>query len=92
MYNHGKEKKVQPLCLFTLLKNGYNTTLVGALLCWDHRNRQTQFKKDGVQFAQAAAKYGKILPKEVEDPSKRKGLEKFRRSIPIRYPSYVGRK
>ena len=92
LYNHGREKKAQTLCLFTLLKNGYNTTMVGALLCWDHRNRQTQFKKDGVEFAQAAAKYGKILPKEVEDPSKWKGLEQFRRSIPICYPSYVGRK
>ena len=70
LYKHGREKKAQPLCLFTLLKNGYNTSRIGSLLCWDHRNRKAQFNKDGVEFAQAAAKFGKILPKEVEDPSK----------------------
>ena len=75
LYKHGREKKAQPLCLFTLLKNGYNTCGIGVILCWDHRNRITQFKKDCVEFAQAAAKYGKILPKGVEDPSKWKGLE-----------------
>ena len=87
LYKHGREKKAQPLCLFTLLKNGYNTSRIGSLLCWDHRNRKEQFNKDGVEFAQAAAKFGKILPKEVEDPSKWKRMEQFRRSIPV--PSYV---
>lgn len=88
LYNHGKEKKSQPLCLFTLLKNGYNTALIGSLLSWDHRNRQTQFKKDGVEFAQTAAKFGKILPKEVEDTAKWKIIEQFRRDVPVWSPTY----
>ena len=54
---------MEPLCLFTLLKNGYNTSGIGYLLCWDYQNRKTRFKKNGVEFAEAAAKYGKILPK-----------------------------
>ena len=88
LFNHGKEKKVgSAICLFELLQKGYRSAMMGFVLTGDHRNYKKQFKNDALNFAKAAIKFVKILPKEcVDEASLKRIIEDL--ELPLCYPSY----
>ena len=88
LFNHGKEKKVgSAVCLFKLLERGYLAAMMGFVLTGDHRNYKKQFKNDALNFAKAAIKFVKILPKEcVDEASLKRIIEDL--ELPLCYPGY----
>jgi len=65
LFNHGREKKAQPLGLYGLVNAGYESSMIAYGLSADHRNYRKRFKDEAMTFAQTAEKFEKLLPKEV---------------------------
>ena len=65
MFNHGREKKAQPLGLYGLVNAGYESSMIAYGLSADHRNYRKRFKDEAMTFAKTAEKFEKLLPKEV---------------------------
>ena len=56
MYKKGKEKKVQPICLYAVLDKGFDAAVVGYQL-----NETDEFKNEAENFAKEAEKFEKCL-------------------------------
>ena len=67
LYNYGKDKKVQPICLYRLLQRGY---CISAMIfhLTQHKYQKMFFEKEAIKFAQAAQKFEKILGNELVRP------------------------
>ena len=67
LYNYGKDKKVQPICLYRLLQRGYCISAMIFQLT-EHKYQKMFFEKEAIKFAKAAEKFEKILGNELVRP------------------------
>ena len=76
LFNYGKEKKVQPICLYTLLQNGY---FVASLIyqLTEHKYQKMFFEKEAINFAKSAMKFENILGSEFVRPEVWRNRQKF---------------
>ena len=76
LFNYGKEKKVQPICLYTLLQNGYwVASLIFQLT--EHKYQKMFFEKEAINFAKCAVKFENILGSEFVRPEVWRNRQKF---------------
>ena len=76
LFNYGKEKKVQPICLYTLLQNGY---WVASMIfqITEHKYQKMFFEKEAINFAKSAVKFENILGSEFVRPEVWRNRKKF---------------
>ena len=67
LYNYGKDKKVQPICLYRLLQRGYCISAMIFQLT-EHKYQKMFFEKEAINFAKAAQKFEKVLGNELVRP------------------------
>ena len=85
LFNHGREKKVDSLCLSALVDIGFLSASLGLLLTSDHRSYKQSFRNEALQFCKIAVKFGRILPKQLMDEEKwKRRVERLEE--PIVYP------
>ena len=87
LFNHGQEKKFQPVCLHGLLETGYHATVLGYLLT-EHRGEKKKFQQEALSFIKTAEKFEKLLGKEIVQPEV--WLDRKKRwSTPIMYTKFT---
>ena len=67
LFNYGKDKKVQPICLYRLLQRGYHTSALIFQLT-EHKYQKMFFEKEAINFAKTAQKFEKLLGSELVRP------------------------
>ena len=82
LYKFGKEKKAHNLCLYDILKKGYQVAALEYQICYFSQNHQflEEFKNECVNFSKAAEGFGKLLGNEIVMPElwkKRQNFEKY---------------
>ena len=76
LYNYGKEKKVQPICLYQLLVNGYWVASIIFQLT-EHKYQKIIFEKEAINFAKSAVKFESVLGREFVRPEVWRNRQKF---------------
>ena len=67
LYDYGKEKKVQPICVYSLLAYGYWISAMIFQLT-EHKWQRKFFEKEAINFANMVLKFEKILGSEFVGP------------------------
>ena len=76
LYNYGKDKKVQPICLYRLLQRGYCISAMIFQLT-EHKYQKMFFEKEAINFAKAAVKFENILGSEFVRPEVWRNRQNF---------------
>jgi hypothetical protein len=76
LFKYGKEKKVQPICLYRLLVNGY---WVASMIfqITEHKYQKMFFEKEAINFAKCAEKFENILGSEFVRPEVWRDRQKY---------------
>ena len=79
LYKLGKMMKAPPLCLYTVLQKGYETSRYGYRVYrfTENDHNSGEFKKDCIVFSKAAEAFGKLLGKELVRPDLWKKRQRF---------------
>ena len=79
LYKLGKMMKAPPLCLYTVLQKGYETSRYGYRVYrfTENDHNPGEFKKDCIVFSKAAEAFGKLLRKELVRPDLWKKRQRF---------------
>ena len=79
LYKLGKMMKASPICLYTVLQKGYETSRYGYRVYrfTENDHNSGEFKKDCIVFSKAAEAFGKLLGKELVRPDLWKKRQRF---------------
>ena len=79
LYKLGKMMKASPICLYTVLQKGYETSRYGYRVYrfTENDHNSEEFKKDCIVFSKAAEAFGKLLGKELVRPDIWKKCQRF---------------
>ena len=79
LYKLGKMMKASPICLYTVLQKGYETSRYGYRVYrfTENDHNSEEFKKDCIVFSKAAEAFGKLLGKEFVRPDIWKKCQRF---------------